>query len=149
MIRHAGRADRTEEDCVECPEFFESAFRDVITMLEIVIATPWKMFDREPEAALASGQHLQYLESCRDDFDADAIAGDGGDFVFAHFCSVRWKARMVAEKRHARHPVPVNTLESSALIKVAPMNILALDTSGEYCSAALWLDANIDERETH
>jgi tRNA threonylcarbamoyladenosine biosynthesis protein TsaB len=56
---------------------------------------------------------------------------------------------MVAEMRHVRHPVLANTLESSALIKVALMNILALDTSGEYCSAALWLDANIDERETH
>lgn len=28
------------------------------------------------------------------------------------------------------------------------MNILALDTSTEFCSAALWLDGSIDERET-
>jgi tRNA threonylcarbamoyladenosine biosynthesis protein TsaB len=30
----------------------------------------------------------------------------------------------------------------------ASVNILALDTSTEFCSAALWLDGSIDERET-
>jgi len=45
------------------------------------------VLDRELEAAIASGQHLQRLQAGGDDFGADAVAGNGGNFIFAHISS--------------------------------------------------------------
>ncbi|MND04987.1 hypothetical protein D3C83_255280 [compost metagenome] len=53
-------------------------------VLEVVVAAPREMLDLELESTLASGEHLQRLKAGCDDFDADAIAGNGCDFVFAH-----------------------------------------------------------------
>jgi len=59
-----------------------------MTMLEVILTAPWKVLDGKFEAAITSGQHFQNLQSCSDDFHANAITGNGGDFVFAHICLI-------------------------------------------------------------
>ncbi len=59
------------------------------------------------------------------------------------------------ESTHGSGNAPRATLGGGEYAKIGGvawndlMNILALDTSGEYCSAALWLDAEIDECCVH
>jgi hypothetical protein len=42
------------------------------------------MLNPQPEAAVALRQYVQHLEPGGDHLDADAVAGDRSDSVFAH-----------------------------------------------------------------
>ena len=63
-----------------------------MAVLEVVVAAPREMLDVETESAVAGGEHLQHFQAGGDDFDADAVAGDGCNFVFAHGLTVSEKA---------------------------------------------------------
>ncbi len=84
VVGHVGRADRAEEDGVERLEPLEPALGYVMAVLEVVVAAPREMLDRETESAVAGGEYLQHFQPGRDDFDADAVAGDGCDSVLTH-----------------------------------------------------------------
>jgi hypothetical protein len=84
MVGHVGRADRAEENGVERPQPLESALGNVMPVLEVVVAAPGEVLDVEPESALFLRERIQHLESGCDHLDADAVAGNGGNPVFAH-----------------------------------------------------------------
>src|SRR3954463_13122676 len=85
MIGNVGRADRAAKYRVELFEPVEPAAGNVMTVFFVVLAAPRKMLDAKLEAAVAFGQHFERLQARGDDFGADAVAGNGGNFVFAHF----------------------------------------------------------------
>ena len=84
MIGDVGRADRAEEDRVEASEPFEPAFRNVMTVLEVVVAAPGEVLHLEGKSAIPRGEHLEHLEPGCDDLRAYAVARNGGNPVFAH-----------------------------------------------------------------
>jgi hypothetical protein len=102
VIGHIRRADGAEENRVECLQLLETAFGDVLAVLLVVRAAPRKLLDVQPESAIALREHFEHFEPRGDHFDADAIAGDGCDPVFAHEkIRVTKSAHRI---RKARHP---------------------------------------------
>ncbi len=82
MVRHAGKADRTEIDGVERAQLVEAVGRHHRAGLGEALAAPVEMHPLEPE--VAAGRRLQHLLALRHHFVADAVAGDHRDPVIAH-----------------------------------------------------------------
>lgn len=80
-LYHTWSAYGTKDPRVELAECLQGIFRDVPAILLIVLGAPGDMGEINVEGPKGLGQFLHYLDGGRDDFGADAIAGDGGDLV--------------------------------------------------------------------
>ncbi len=84
VVGHVGRPDRAEVNCVMILDLIAPVGGHHDAMPLVVIRAPVEMIERECKAAVARCQRFQDLDTGRDDFFADAVARDGGDFVGFH-----------------------------------------------------------------
>jgi hypothetical protein len=84
VIGNVGRPHRTEENCVEAFQLFETTFRNVVPVRFVVLAAPREMLDVEAKGFIAAGEYFEHLKARCDDFDSDPIPRDRGDSVRAH-----------------------------------------------------------------
>ena len=106
VIGHARVAYRAQKNRIEGPELFESVFRHHASGFQIALATPVELFpgERKTEAARRG---LGHANAFRHYFLANAIAGNGGDFVASrsgsgHPAAVRQSANRSACSYRAR-----------------------------------------------
>jgi hypothetical protein len=83
VIRHAGVADRAEEDGVVVTELFEPVFRHHATRPPIRFAAPVKVIEAEVDSE-SPARGFQHTQSLGDYFLPDAIPGDHGNTIGLH-----------------------------------------------------------------
>ena len=88
MIRHAGKADRAEEDRIVLADLVEAAFRHHAAVFGVMLAAPVEMIACEGKAEPLAGG-FQNANALGQHFVADAVAGNGGDPVLLHAVSPR------------------------------------------------------------
>jgi hypothetical protein len=81
MVWHLLAAHCAEENGVEGFELLKSAFRNVVTVLEIGVRAPRKMLYVKAKSAVALRQHFQRFQSRSDNFGANSVAAYGSNFV--------------------------------------------------------------------
>ena len=84
MVRHIRRAHRAEENGVALFKLIQPALGDVVAVFLVVLAAPRVMRDVEFKTPVALREYVEHFKSGGNDFNADAVTGDGGDFVGTH-----------------------------------------------------------------
>ena len=86
MIRNVWVTRRTKQDGVFGDQVFQSIGRHHHTVLAIIIAAPFEILEIKFQMAIGLGQLLHDMNASGHDFFADAVAGDGCNFVYFHAC---------------------------------------------------------------
>lgn len=84
------RAHGAEEDGIILLQRLQSAFRDVVSMLLVVVTTPFDVVEVKDECPYCYSEFFKDLDTGADYFGADTVGGDGGyrvDFADIVACS--------------------------------------------------------------
>ena len=84
MVGHVGVADGAEIDGIEAAQPLQPVFGHHASVLAVIIRAPGKAFHVQLQPGLARLQGVEDSQARRDDFSADAVAGNGGDPVLSH-----------------------------------------------------------------
>jgi hypothetical protein len=84
VVGHVGRPDRAEVDRVVIPDLIAPIGRHHDAVPLVMAGAPAEMVEPERKAAVARRQRFEDLNAGCDDFFADAVTRNGGNFVGFH-----------------------------------------------------------------
>ena len=87
VIGYAGKSDGAQVDGIVISNFGEAVFRHHFSVFREVVAAPGFFVELELDVEFARGR-FEHAHAFGDDFLADAVTGDDGDFVGFHFFSM-------------------------------------------------------------
>jgi hypothetical protein len=81
MVRHLAVPDRPQQNCIKPAQLLQTVYGHHDAVLQIVLAAIGKRFKFNFKT-IARGQGLQYPYPLGDNFPADSVSGDQGDFKY-------------------------------------------------------------------
>ncbi|MNQ98476.1 hypothetical protein D3C85_1141690 [compost metagenome] len=84
VVRHIQRPHGAKENGIECLEFFQATFGNVVAVFQEVVRVPVKVLEVQGKGTQAFGQCLEHFNTRVDHLHADTVTRNRCNFVSVH-----------------------------------------------------------------